>query len=63
MQKEAVIYVGDSAGDIKESHEVGIRAVAAAWAPTAEKEKLEKEQPDALFDSVADFAGWFKQRL
>ena len=63
VQKSEVIYVGDSAGDIKESHQAGIAAVAAAWAATADKRKLEEEQPDAMFNTVEDFAAWLKQKL
>ena len=58
VQKEEVLYVGDSGGDIKESHAAGIAAVAAAWAGTADKEKLKAEHPEVLFDKVAAFAAW-----
>lgn len=35
--KTAVIYVGDSKADIKESKETGIKAIAAAWSSTVKK--------------------------
>jgi len=63
VQKEETLYVGDSPGDIKESRKAGIPVVAAAWAKTADKEKLAKEQPNAIFDTVEDFAKWLYERL
>lgn len=63
VTKDETIYVGDSASDIKDSHSAGISAVAAAWAPTAKKDELEKEQPDKLFETVEDFAAWLFKHL
>ena len=63
VQKEETLYIGDSPGDIKESRKAGIHAIGAAWAPTTNKEQLEKEQPDAIFDSVKDFAEWLCQNI
>jgi len=63
VQKDEVVYVGDSPGDVKESRKAGIHVVGAAWATTADKEKLEKEQPDAIFERVEDFAEWLYQRI
>jgi phosphoglycolate phosphatase-like HAD superfamily hydrolase len=62
VPKDEVLYIGDSPGDVKESRKAGIHVVAAAWAGTADKEKLAKEQPDEIFDSVKDFAKWLEQR-
>jgi HAD superfamily hydrolase (TIGR01509 family) len=63
VQKYEVLYIGDSPGDVKESHKAGIHVAGAAWAESTNKEKLEKEQPDAIFDSVKDFAEWLEQRI
>jgi len=63
VEKGEVLYVGDSPGDIKESHNAGIHVAGAAWAETTDKEKLEKEKPDAIFDSVKDFAEWLYERI
>ena len=40
IKKEEVVYVGDAPSDIIASRKVGISVVAAAWADTAEPEKL-----------------------
>lgn len=61
--KEEVIYVGDSPGDIRESHEAGIAAVAAAWAETAKPDKLKETQPNEIFFTVQDFAKWLYAKI
>ncbi len=63
VKKDEVIYVGDSPGDIKESHEAGIAAVAAAWAKTAKPDKLKEQKPDEIFYTVADFAKWLETKI
>jgi len=63
VHKEEVLYVGDAPGDVKESHKSGVHVVAAAWAETADKAQLEKEQPDAIFETVKDFAEWLYKRI
>jgi HAD superfamily hydrolase (TIGR01509 family) len=63
VRKEEMLYIGDSPGDVKESHEAGIHVAGAAWAESTNKEKLAKEQPDAIFDSVRDFAEWLEERV
>lgn len=63
VQKEEVIYVGDSPGDTKESHEAGIAAVAAAWAETAKPDKQKEQKPDEMFYSVKDFAEWLEGKI
>jgi len=61
--KTEVIYVGDAPSDITACREVGIPVVAAAWAETAEPDKLEALQPDELFYTVADFENWLYTRI
>ncbi|HUP13684.1 MAG TPA: HAD family hydrolase, partial [Niastella sp.] len=56
LAKEEIIYVGDAPGDITASRRVGIPVVAAAWAQTAEPEKLKELRPDEIFYTIADFA-------
>jgi phosphoglycolate phosphatase-like HAD superfamily hydrolase len=58
LDKTAVIYIGDSPGDITASRKAGIPVVAAAWAETAEPEKLKALNPDQIFYSIDEFAGW-----
>lgn len=63
IEKNEVIYVGDSPGDITESHEAGINAVAAAWAETAKPDELKDAQPDEIFYVVEDFAKWVYAKI
>lgn len=58
IKKEEVIYVGDSPADITASKDAGIAVVAAAWAATAEPEKLIALQPNEIFYNIPDFANW-----
>jgi len=63
LSKDEVIYVGDAPSDIDACRKVGVPIIAAAWAETAEPEKLIPLAPDELFDSVADFAGWLSDNI
>lgn len=63
IEKEEVIYVGDAPSDISASRQAGIAVIAAAWAETAEPEKLVPLQPDGMFYSVEEFALWLQQRI
>jgi phosphoglycolate phosphatase-like HAD superfamily hydrolase len=59
----AVAYVGDAPSDIEVAREVGLVALAAAWAPTAEPERMGELVPDALFLTVASFAAWIEAHV
>lgn len=61
LPAQAVIYVGDSPNDTKESKEAGIRSVAACWSGKAEKEKLVAAKPDEIFYTVEDFTNWLEK--
>jgi phosphoglycolate phosphatase/pyrophosphatase PpaX len=63
IQKDEVMYVGDAPSDIIASRKVGIRVVAAAWAETAETEKLKELKPDEIFYSVQDFSNWLSKKI
>ena len=63
IKKDEVIYVGDFPSDILASRKVGIPVVAAAWAETAEPEKLQELNPDELFYKIADFEEWLMGRI
>ena len=58
LSKDEVIYVGDAPSDIEACRKTGIAIIAAAWAETAEPEKLAALHPDELFYTVSDFASW-----
>jgi phosphoglycolate phosphatase-like HAD superfamily hydrolase len=58
LDPKQVIYVGDAPSDITASRQAGIAVVGAAWAPTAEPERLQALHPDKLFHSVRAFRQW-----
>ncbi|QNL51655.1 HAD family hydrolase [Olivibacter sp. SDN3] len=59
-KKDQVIYIGDAPSDILACREVGIPIVAAAWAETAEPDKLRALNPDYMFFEVSDFHQWLE---
>ncbi len=63
IEKDEVVYVGDTTGDIIASRKAGISVIAAAWAETAEPEKLMELQPDEIFYNINDFSNWLYQRV
>lgn len=58
IQSNEVIYVGDAPSDIIASRKAGIPVIAAAWADTAEPQKLMSLSPDKVFYKVKDFSEW-----
>lgn len=63
LQKNEVLYIGDAPSDITACRKAGIPIAAAAWAQTADAEKLQQLNPDALFYSVTELFGWIKQNI
>lgn len=51
-------YLGDAPADVRASRSNGIRALAAAWAPSARLEALRLERPDALFRRTEELGQW-----
>lgn len=63
LEKDEIIYTGDAPADIVASRKVGIPVIAAAWADTAEPEKLKELKPDKIFYTVADFSDWLYRNI
>ncbi|RZL48140.1 MAG: HAD family hydrolase [Pedobacter sp.] len=63
IAKDEVVYIGDAPSDITACRKVGIPIVAAAWAETAEAEKLIALKPNELFYSIADFKDWLYPKI
>lgn len=63
LSKNEVIYVGDAPSDIDACRQVGVPIVAAAWAETAEPQKLIALNPDEIFYSVNDFSKWLTESI
>lgn len=61
--KDEVIYVGDAPSDILSSREAGVVPVAAAWAETAEPDKLLSLNPDMIFYTLQEFIDWVKGKI
>jgi phosphoglycolate phosphatase/pyrophosphatase PpaX len=57
-----VAYVGDTPLDVRESKRAGVTAVAAAWSAFTDRSVLEAEAPDAIFESVDEFAEWMVEQ-
>ncbi|MFP5040913.1 HAD family hydrolase [Parasediminibacterium sp. JCM 36343] len=63
IKSNEVIYVGDAPSDILASKKVRVPIVAAAWANTAEPEKLKELEPDQLFYTIEDFKNWVVDKI
>ena len=63
IDKKEMIYIGDSPSDIMDCKQVGIPVVAAAWAETADIEKLIVLQPDEIFLNVSEFVDWLHSKI
>lgn len=55
-----VVSVGDAPSDVTAARQVGIVAVAAAWASTADRVVLRAAAPDHLFADVEAFAAFLR---
>jgi len=58
LPPDRVAYVGDATYDMQAAKEVGLIALAAAWAETADASALRGMEPAVVFSSVDDFAAW-----
>jgi pyrophosphatase PpaX len=47
-------YVGDSPFDMRAAKAAGMFAVAVTWGRIHDRERLEREEPDAIADSAED---------
>lgn len=56
-------YVGDAPSDVSDAIEVGVIPIAAAWAQTANVNKLLKMKPDAIFYTVDSFTRWLGKQF
>jgi phosphoglycolate phosphatase-like HAD superfamily hydrolase len=53
-----VAYVGDSPYDMQAAKEAGVIPLAAAWAETANFERLKEMDPTAIFSTVDGLTNW-----
>jgi pyrophosphatase PpaX len=59
LAAEEVLMVGDSVGDVKASHEAGVKIAAVLWDSYA-KERVLQMKTDFVFHDVAEFSGWLR---
>lgn len=60
---EESLYIGDTPSDIVSSREAGVPIAAAAWAETAEPERLRELEPDEMFTDVESFKHYLRRVL
>jgi phosphoglycolate phosphatase/pyrophosphatase PpaX len=63
VSNQEIIYVGDAPSDIFAARKTGVAIIAAAWAESAEPEKLKELNPDEIFYTISDFSTWLKKRI
>lgn len=61
LPADRLAYVGDTVYDMEHARSAGARAIAAAWAETADRAALEAYGPDALFGTVGELAEWVER--
>lgn len=60
IKPEEAYYVGDAPTDITAARQAGVSMISAAWAKTAEIEKLKNLKPDYIFSTIHEFAEFCK---
>jgi phosphoglycolate phosphatase/pyrophosphatase PpaX len=60
---EESLYVGDTPSDIVSSREAGVPIAAAAWAETAEPERLSALKPEEMFTDIESFKRYLERVL
>lgn len=63
LSKNEVLYVGDAPSDVTACREAGIPIAGAAWAETAEPDKLAAMHPDVIFNDFDAFAKWLFENV
>ncbi|MEA2913930.1 MAG: hypothetical protein QOJ15_6011 [Bradyrhizobium sp.] len=60
LDASSVAYVGDVASDMEAANEIGLIAVGAAWAATADEAALKSGGAKVVFTCVRDFFDWLR---
>lgn len=53
LEPDEMVYIGDAVSDITECNKAGIKCLSAAWAESADKEELTKQNDGNVFLSVS----------
>lgn len=59
--RDEIVVVGDTPRDVHAARACGVRVLAVATG-SASRAELEAEQPDAVFDTLAELPRWHRQR-
>lgn len=62
LKPAEALMIGDSVGDVKSSHEAGVRIAAVLWDSYA-KEKVLEMKTDFVFHDVAELAKWLRRQF
>jgi pyrophosphatase PpaX len=54
---EDTAYVGDAPFDVRAAKAAGVHAVAVTWGGIHPRERLEREEPDAIVDDAEELLG------
>ena len=60
IDREAAIYVGDAAVDMRAARAAGVTAIGAAWAYGARPAELEPAGANLIFTDARDFSLWLR---
>jgi phosphoglycolate phosphatase/pyrophosphatase PpaX len=63
LQPQNTVYIGDAPSDIAATRQVSIPIFSAAWASTAELEKLQAGQPDQILFSITELRSCLLEML
>jgi pyrophosphatase PpaX len=61
LDASSVAYVGDVASDMEAANEIGLIAVGAAWAASADVAALKSAGAKVVFTCVGDFSDWIRR--
>ena len=62
LKPNEALMVGDSVGDVKASHEAGVKIAAVLWDSYA-RETVLRMNTDYVFHNVAEFHNWLKKQF
>lgn len=63
LQPDELAYVGDAVSDVSACEEAGIRCLSAAWAQSAEVQRLERRNSGHVFLTVGALEEYLMQQL
>ena len=62
LQPDQALMVGDSVGDVKASHEAGVKVAAVLW-DSYGRDKVLQMRTDHVFHNVIEFSEWLRREF